>query len=69
MRPAPKPPKGMLAKILRRVGVEPTEKALFAARIGIVVAGLLWVGYTYATYDDVGDKYGNYDAIKSQLPQ
>ena len=59
----------MLAKLLRLVGVPPTEQLVFKIRIAIVALGLLVVLYTYLTYDTAAEKYGNYEEFQSQLPR
>lgn len=67
--PPKKELKGVLAKLLRISGIEPTENRVFKIRLAIVGLGILFVLYTYITYDSAGKKYGNYDDFKSQLPQ
>ena len=59
--------KGMLPKLLVWLGIEPTEKHLFRARITIVVVCCLTMTYFYVTGDDAGDSYGNFNEFKAQL--
>lgn len=63
------PPKGLLARLIRAVGVEPTEEILFKTRVGIVIVCLVFVGYEYVTKDTVANKYGNYEHVKEKLPR
>ncbi len=60
--------KGVLPKLLVRAGVAPTEKNLFKTRIAIVLVCLLGIIYFYSIDGGGGEKYGNYDEIKQQLP-
>lgn len=60
--------KGVLPKLLVWLGVELTEKNLLRARVTIVLICVFGMVYFYGLGGDVGDKYGNYNEIKSQLP-
>lgn len=60
--------KGVLPKLLVWLGVELTEKNLLRARVTIVLVCVVGMIHFYGPGGDVGDKYGNYDEIKSQLP-
>lgn len=60
--------KGVLPKLLVWLGVELIEKNLLRARVTIVLLCVLGMLYFYGPGGDVGDKYGNYNEIKAQLP-
>lgn len=59
--------KGLLPRLLRLFGVEVTEDVLFKARVTVLLLCLLGGMYFYFSESTVGNKYGNYEAVKGQL--
>ncbi|MEY2665299.1 MAG: hypothetical protein RLZZ480_404 [Candidatus Parcubacteria bacterium] len=59
-------PKGLLAKLLAKLGITPTPSALIKARVVIIVVCVAVIAYLQLNQEHTAKKYGNYEQMQKQ---